>query len=235
MFKKFLGFKPQLLPTLFTIPALILLFSLSIWQFYRLDWKQDLVKEITERIALPEIELPQKFTLEDMLYRKVSLHGKFLNDYELYLYGGSIEFKGQNGYYILTPFKTDDNRMVIINRGWIPEKIKDQTSRPETLINDEAQVNGYVLKDEHKGIYTHDNQPDKNLWFYINLQEIKDYLKMPIEDFYILSEYKPKTLPIGRDVTPNIRNNHLGYALTWLFAAFSLIVIYIMYHKKKNI
>ena len=226
--------KPKLLPTLFTIPALILLFSLSIWQFSRLEWKEDLIKQINHQMQLPIINLPEEMDPNSLLYRKVKIEGKFLHDHEIYLYGGSIEFKGQNGYYILTPLQMKNNKIIIVNRGWVPESLKDPIKRPETLLDGTIEILGSVMINEEKGLYVHDNQPDRNLWFYINLEEMQSFLKMPIENFYILTEYKPNVIPIGRNVTPNIRNHHLGYALTWLFAAISLIVIYIIYHRQNS-
>lgn len=232
--KKIKCFKPKLIPTLFTIPALILLLSLSIWQFYRLNWKQELIDQINQQIQLPVITLPEQVDLGSMLYRKVKLKGKLLNDHEMYLYGGSIEFKGQNGYYILTPLRLESGQIVIVNRGWVPDSLKDPNKRLETLIDSAVEITGSIMKNEDKGIYVHDNQPDRNLWFYINLDEMKSYLNLPIQDFYILSEFQPNVIPIGRNVTPNLRNNHLGYALTWLIAAISLIFIYIMYHRESD-
>lgn len=229
---KILGFRPKLIPTLFTIPALILLLSLSFWQFQRLQWKQGLIKDITQQSQIPAIALPEHVNIESMLYRKVTAKGNFIHDQEIHLYGGSVKFKGQNGYYILTPFHLDNDQIVIVNRGWVPEKLKDRNNRPETLINHQVEITGAIMKNEEKGIYVHDNQPEQNLWFYINLKEIGSFTKLPINNYYILEEYKENSLPIGRDVTPNIRNNHLGYALTWLFSAISLMVIYIIYHRK---
>lgn len=225
-------FKPRLFPTLFTIPALILLFSLSIWQFYRLYEKEKLISEIENKNALPAILLPEKIDFNDLQYRKVRVQGEFLNDYELHMYGGTRKFKGEQGYYILTPMKLEDNRYVLVNRGWVPEKLKKPEKRTETLINDRVEVEGALMREEKKSLYIHENQLDRNLWFYINLKQIKEHLKLPIENFYILAKEEPDKLPLGKDLsTKSIHNNHLGYALTWLFSAIILIVIYIRYHR----
>ena len=232
---KILNFKPKLGPTLFTIPALILLLALSFWQFQRLQWKQALIEEINQQIKIEAIKLPENVKMPEMLYRKVFLQGKFLHDKEIHVYGGSRQFKGEVGYYILTPMITSSNRMILINRGWVPEKLKKIETRPETLIKDEVRIEGAIMKSEQRNIYVHDNQPNKNLWFHINLNEIKDHLSMPIENFYILKRDESKLLPRGRDLdSTHLRNNHLGYALTWLFSAISLLAIYIVYHQKKD-
>lgn len=86
---------------------------------------------------------------------------------------------------------------------------------------------------EKKPLYVHKNQPERNLWFYADLNEMRGFLKIPIVDFYILAKEIPKAIPRGRDLEPKLRNHHLGYALTWLFSGISLMVIYVMYHRKK--
>lgn len=231
---KIFQFKPKLIPTIFTIPALILLFSLSFWQFQRLKWKESIINEIKIQVSLPSIDLPKSDVLPDYLYRKVKIMGEFIHGKELHLYGGSRQFKGENGYYILTPLKLDDGRIVLINRGWVTEKQKDASLRPDTLLKGRLEIEGFVMKSEDRPLYVHDNQPNNNLWFYIDLAQIKEVINEPIEYFYILAKEVPNTSPRGKNLEPNIRNHHLGYALTWLFSAIILLVIYIIYHQKQD-
>lgn len=223
----------KLIPTLITIPAVILLLYLSYWQFQRLIWKENLIAQINQQIQLPVIELPNKIDIDDMLYRKVKVDGKFLHEHEVHVYAGNTKLKGGNGYYILTPLVLDDNRIVIVNRGWVPENLKNGNTRPETLINNKSKIIGAIMKTEEKGLYTHDNQPKRNIWFYINLPEIANHTNLTIEPFYILAQEEENSVLKGQNIKPNLLNNHLGYALTWLSAAISLVVIYVLYHRKK--
>lgn len=227
-----LGFKVRVIPTILTIPALILLLGLSMWQFQRLQWKQGIINNITEQSQIAPIDLPEN--MEDMTYRKVILKGEFLNEDEIHMYGGSRQFKGAPGYYIITPMRLVDNRIVLVNRGWVPEKIKSAQKRPETILTGEVEIVGSIMPAETKTLYIHDNQPNRNLWFYVNLNEIRNFLKLPIGDFYVLAKDIPDVLPRGRDLNASLRNNHLGYALTWLFSAIALMVIYILYHRGLN-
>lgn len=226
----FKNFRPKLWPTIFTVPALVLLFSLSIWQFKRMIWKENLIAQISEQTKSPSVEIPLQIDLDKMIYRKVKVKGKFLHEKELHLYGGSREFKGKNGYFILTPLATDNQRIILINRGWVIETKKNAISRPETLISEEVEIEGTIMKSETRPLYVHDNQPEKNIWFFIDLDEIKHFLDLPIDNFYIMAKDNPDESPRGKDLNPEIRNHHLGYALTWLFSAIILLVIYIRYH-----
>ena len=87
------------------------------------------------------------------------------------------------------------------------------------------------MQSEKKPLYVHDNQMSRNLWFYVDLAQMQDWLNAPIENFYILAKDVPNMTPRGRDLEPNLRNHHLGYALTWLFSAIILLVIYVIYHR----
>ena len=187
-----LGFKPKLIPTLFTIPALIILLMLSFWQFQRLHWKQDLIEQIKQQNQLQPISLPEHVDLHDMLYRKVVVKGELLNEFEMHIYGGSRRFKGDPGYYILTPMRLIDRQIVLINRGWVPEKLKEASKRPETLLKGEIEIIGSVMPTEQKALSIQNNYPQRNLWLYINLSEIKEFLQMPIKDFYILAQDNPE-------------------------------------------
>jgi surfeit locus 1 family protein len=234
--RNLLGFK--LVPTLFVAATLTLLLSLSFWQFQRLYWKQEIIAQIKHQSQMNAIDLPQYVALPEMLYRKVIAKGEFLHQHEIHIYGGSRKFKGEVGYYILTPLRLLDGKLVIVNRGWVPDKLKDSLTRPATLVKGVIEVSGTIMKNEEKGIYIHDNQPARNLWFYINLDEIRSFLKLPsdnfFENFYILAKLddNPNIMPYGRDLELSIRNHHLGYALTWLFCAISLMVIYVIYQRK---
>ena len=231
LIKKTLRFKPRLIPTLFTIPALILLLVLSFWQFQRLHWKQGLIDEIKQQSQLAVIGLPEQVELTSMLYRKVKLKGEFNHAQEIHIYGGSRQFKGGVGYYIFTPMRIENNKIIMINRGWVPEKLKDPATRPESLLKGQVEVEGAIMQSEKKPLYVHDNQMSRNLWFYVDLAQMQDWLNAPIENFYILAKDVPNMTPRGRDLEPNLRNHHLGYALTWLFSAIILLVIYVIYHR----
>ena len=88
------------------------------------------------------------------------------------------------------------------------------------------------MQSEQKSLYIHENQPERNLWFYMNLDEMRQHLNEPIENFYILAKDNPNVSPRGRDLEPNLRNNHLGYAFTWFSLAIALLTIYVIYHRR---
>ena len=55
-------------------------------------------------------------------YQRVVSEGSFNFKDQIYLY--SLNEKGKPGYDIITPFKTNNNENVLINRGWIEKELK---------------------------------------------------------------------------------------------------------------
>ena len=55
-------FRPTLGPTLFTIPALIVLVFLGSWQVQPMNWKNDLVASFEEKMAKAPVAFPQQIT-----------------------------------------------------------------------------------------------------------------------------------------------------------------------------
>src|ERR1051326_8167134 len=112
-------FRPTFWPTVFTVPAVLLMLGLGVWQIGRLQWKEGLIAERTERTTAPAIPLPEDgANLANAEYRHVSLTGEFLHDKEMFL--GARSLNGNPGYHLVTPFRLPNNRVVLVDRGWIP-------------------------------------------------------------------------------------------------------------------
>ena len=123
------GFRPRLAPTLFTVPALIVLLGLGTWQVQRLHWKEGLIAQREAMVAAPPIAPPQ--TLAEATanqFRHVAEDGVLLNDKEIYL--AATSDSGDFGYQVLTPLQEAGGRRIdFVNRGFIPLELKDPKKR----------------------------------------------------------------------------------------------------------
>ncbi len=230
-------FKPKLLPTLFTIPAIIILLCLGTWQMQRLHWKKEIISLMNEKSSAQAGDLPaDTANIEDLQYRKFLLKGHFLNDKEVHLFVGTRSIRGEAGYDLLTPLKLEDGRVVIVDRGWIPSSKKDIKLRPETISDNVVEVEGMLHKGEAKKYFTPENNIKGNLWFWIDLNSIYSFIDEKPEAFYIraLKKGEGNNLPIAGDAVIKYRNDHLEYAITWYSLAIILFVIYVLYHFKKD-
>jgi surfeit locus 1 family protein len=232
------NFRPKLAPTIITFFAFILLITLGSWQVKRLFWKNELLHSLEKQLSIPAEELESvKLDINESKYRKVKVRGEFIHSKEIYVYNGSRSSRSEQGYLIFTPFKLQNNGYVLINRGWIPAAKKSHATRLETLIDGDTQVEGYLMPGERKTFLNPANNPEKNIWFWIDLDEMRNYTELELPDFYIMqTKNKEKgVLPIGNDLSvKNVRNNHLQYAITWYSLAIALLVIFYLSQRQNR-
>jgi len=229
-----LRFRPTLRPTLFTVPAVIVMVGLCVWQVQRLFWKEGLIAERQARVAEAAIPLPAAGSdLSDLEFRKVRLEGSFQHDKELYL--GARSLNGNPGYQILTPFTLADGQVLLINRGWVPVERKLPEHRAEGQVAGPVAVEGLVRLPRGAAFMQPDNEPQHNMWFFIDLPAMAGHADLPLRtDLYVDAgpAENPGGYPLVGQTRIELPNDHLQYAITWGLLALALIVIYVAYHLK---
>jgi len=230
-------FRPRLWPTLFTIPALLMMLGLGTWQLDRLAWKTALIDSFESRAAAPPVTPPA--TVDDPAawqFRRVEATGRFLNDKELQMTGRP--FKGTAGFHVVTPFVVENGPTVLVNRGWVPSARRSPDSRPETLPEGPVSIDGIVRIAGQKGYFVPDNEPQNDIWFTVEPAEMAAHLGIgPVANYYIdalRAGERPTVLPIGADAVIHVRNEHLQYAITWFLLALTLIVVYVVWHRQAD-
>lgn len=219
-----------------TIPILAVLCLLGNWQVERLAWKLDLTEKLELRYGLPPIAIPSTVSdTDDWLYRHVSVTGRFLHTREMPLYG--VGPNGRPGYDLFTPLLSKEGRYVIINRGWVPEDMKEQSSRPETIKAGEIKVTGVLRKSWQKERFAPENDLARNLWYYGDLQAMAK--AQDLDKVFPMYLYADKSsiegeYPIGGRTRLKLVNNHLDYAMTWYGLAIVLLVIYIIFNVRRR-
>ena len=96
--------KKALLFQLFVIFFITLFCALGTWQLYRLQWKLELISEITFGLDSQPIEYSSSIKKN---YQRINAIGKFDFDKQIYLY--SLNEKGKPGYDVVTPFRKNKN------------------------------------------------------------------------------------------------------------------------------
>jgi surfeit locus 1 family protein len=233
-----LGFRPRLAPTLFTVPSLILLIGLGIWQVQRLHWKEGLIAQRNTAVAAaPTAPPPTLAEARGLEFHHVVAEGTFENDKELFLAASSDE--GESGYQIITPLVTADGRTMFVNRGFVPTELKDHAKRVAGELSGKQRVDGLLRVPPAKkpSFFLPDNRPDLNLWFWVDLPAMarQDKIIDPAP-FYIDADKTPNPggWPKGGVTRLELPNNHLQYAITWFSLAVALVVIYVLYHRNNS-
>jgi surfeit locus 1 family protein len=226
-----LRFRPTLLPTLMTVPALLVLLGLGAWQLQRLEWKEGLIAERRAGLAAAPIALPRRFDAAELSHRRVRLAGSFRHEYELYL--GARVHKGISGTEVLTPLRLDDGRTIMVNRGWVPLTRRDPATRPESLDPGRVEIAGILRPEQLDGGWLGPrNDAAAGHWFFYEVPAMARWLGLDLLPAVVeaLPGADPDRLPVGRTPEVTLVSNHLQYAITWFALALVLAVIYVVYH-----
>ncbi|MFY9589774.1 SURF1 family cytochrome oxidase biogenesis protein [Rickettsia endosymbiont of Halotydeus destructor] len=115
--------------TFFTLCTVIILIILGFWQLNRLKEKKLFLAAMDHNLTSPAVDL--KDLKDDFIYHKVKITGHFLPGQDIHLYGRRSMSKEKDGYYLVTPFKTIDDKIILVARGWF-------SNRNKSIIGDSA-------------------------------------------------------------------------------------------------
>lgn len=228
-------FRPKFWPTLITIPAVLFMLALCIWQVQRLHWKEDLIEQRIARseaapVALPEMDAD----IAALEFHRVALTGRFDHAREFYLAARSQN--GNVGYWVVTPLVlAEGGGAVLVNRGWVPNERKLPETRAEGQLAGDIKFEGIIRQPQRQAWFQPPNEPQKNTWFYLDPAEIAAVSGLPVRQDLYLDAVKaeiPGDYPVGGQTRIYLPNDHLQYAITWGALALALMVIYVLYHLK---
>ena len=217
--------------------AFLTLIGLGLWQIERLYEKEALLDHIDQALKAAPVSLPGKdewsrMQPNDYMYRKVSLSGEFDHAHEAHLFGFIVtDERGTTrpGYFILTPLRLDTGDVVFINRGFVPEALKDQSLRRAGLITGRVTLQGLMRAPERKTLFTPEDDVQKNIRFLRDPALLAASLGLPpVAPFIIDADATPVPggAPEGGHTVISVPNNHLEYALTWFALAFALVGVF---------
>ena len=228
--------RPRPVAWAFFLVAFATTLALGTWQVNRLHWKQGLIATIaTANETTPLTTLPSDASeLAALQFHKVTLKGTWRGDIEFHL--APRYWHDQFGYSIITPFTLADGRVVLVNRGWVPAAKKAPETRPETAVKGKATISGLIRVGNERNYFNPANDAVKNLWFGRDIPEMAAYAKL---DHVIpamvdrVDVQDDKHLPVPSDGRIRLRNDHLSYIITWYGIALGILVIFVVYHRKK--
>ena len=228
-----MNFRPLFWPTFVALPVLLVLLWLGTWQLQRLEWKNQLIEDFESRATSAPIDLPVGAVGPEMEFRRLELTGSFDHTREVFMTGRTYE--GNAGFHIITPFTLNDGRIILVNRGWVSESYREQEKREFTLVEGEVTVPAILRFPGKKGYFVPENEPENGFWFTVVPSQIVAHLGLGERaetGIYAATVRTSDTieLPIAARTETNLRNSHLGYAITWYGIACALIGVYLAFH-----
>ncbi len=215
--------------------AFAVLLSLGAWQVYRLQWKEALLQSIQLRTASPSKPLAELELLHarsgEIDYWPVTATGRFEHINERHFFA---THKGASGFYIYTPLRLADSRILFVNRGFVPYDRKDPVARAEGQVQGEVTVTGLArdrLTSKPSWVVP-DNDPNENIYYWKDLESMARAggyrLDGVVVPFFVDADAAPNPggLPVGGVTIVDLPNNHLQYAITWFGLAAALAGVF---------
>lgn len=227
--------KPTLLKlTLLAATGFAMLVALGAWQLQRLSWKQGLIERVEARAHGDPVSLDEALRRssvdDDIEYLRVRAQGTYLNGKERHLY---TVVDGRPGWRVVTPLQTPRGQVVMIERGFVPDMLKEPATRKEGLIEGPTTVTGLARAPGKANAFTPDNDLPRNRWFWRDLDGmaasvLNTQQRERLVPFFIEAEASqvPGGWPQGGVTVINFSNRHLEYAVTWFGLALALALVY---------
>src|SRR6478672_5357954 len=145
---------------------------LGTWQLERLSWKLNLIATVDSHMAAEPVSLDQilHMSADEAQYRKVTLSGRFDHAKEAYIFATAAE--GVAVYHVLTPFRMDDGRILMVDRGAVPQDRLDPATRAAGNVEGETKVTGVWRVPDPPGAFTPKPDPRKRIWYARDLSGI---------------------------------------------------------------
>jgi len=235
-------------PTLLTLIGLAVLGGLGTWQLERKAWKERLIAALASRSAAPPVPatatwpgLPCFDTLapgsgNPCEFQAVAVRGTFDHTRERHIFTAAPDvagLSGGRGYWVFTPLHLEGNgHTVFVNRGYVPEPLKDPTQRVIGQTTQAVEITGLYRSAQERSWFDAANDPARNVWFVRSPAEL-----WPVdENEPVLDEhwaYVDATGPEPAGGWPKplagkiaLTNRHFVYAITWYGLALTLLGVY---------
>lgn len=235
-------FKPMPWLTGIVAMMLVILISLGVWQFQRLQWKTDLLAEVEASVTAPPLtsleDLERAIAADEPVdFRRIVFQSSPVAGEPIY-----AVYRTQQGGIYWDLFQQYSNIFGRFETVLDDAKPDGTAVSPATLVAD-IHV-GYVREDHPMGTVEGwlKSKPNRttNRWFKFNqtgdwgdedtrLSHYIDIEQTLPFDTADRGQAAASALPVRR---PTIRNNHRDYMLTWFSFAILLVIFYGLIHKR---
>ncbi|MGD9925911.1 MAG: SURF1 family protein [Pseudorhodoplanes sp.] len=222
-----------LVPAVITMVGLATLVSLGVWQLQRKAWKEDLIATLDAQLKAAPVPLPPppewgNLTPENAEYRRVRFSANFQNENDALLFTGASALRPdikEPGYFVFSPVTLPDGRRVVVNRGFL------QSDRYPGRAGTE-EITGYIRFAESPSTlraWLVPEEESRRVWLIRDHRDMARTKKWgEVAPFYIDQELPvpPDGFPKPGPLAVKLKNDHLGYAITWFGLAAALAAVF---------
>lgn len=230
----------SLLVCVFGLVVIFFLASLGVWQLGRADQKQTLLAGASAKMRKAPISLEglleDEQRMGDIRYTRVQVEGCFISDKQ-FLLDNQIK-KGVVGYNVITPFVTQSKRLVLVDRGWVPQGISRELIPDLSLEKDCARFDATVYVPLGKAYALGGMDDGEITW-----PRIIQFLDFPAMGARLGQPALPFTLRMAPEgalgykrewrVVSSAPGKHLAYAFQWFAMAIAVLVLMVLNAKRR--
>jgi surfeit locus 1 family protein len=233
------------------LAALAVILGLGIWQLQRKAWKEALIARLEAQARRPPVPLDLARLRDEPVaaweFSLAEASGRFLHALEFHVW--TPQRQG-SAWTVFTPFELADAGtdryvpIVMVARGIVPDAVKSPSARRPGQVDGRVSIIGRLRAGEIPGTFAATADIARNQWHARDIRAMRrvvaealvaasasgnaDEAAAAIPDAYleIQAEPPPGGWPRPMLAPVNLRNDHLGYALTWFGIAATLLGVY---------
>lgn len=215
------------------IVTMVLTFALGSWQIERHYEKLEKNKILAK--SFDNIDtLPLEVNNKDHTYHMFNVTGVF--DFAKQVAIGPRNVNNQIGRFIYTILYTNDNRTLLVNRGFV---LEDAVNKVNTIgVSKPYNIKVILIANKGKKWFVPKNNPEKGSWVYVDTKEIGDFFGDELANYYF---NLMQDIGINDGVKPFISqadyklfNPHYKYAIFWFSIFFTLLIMILIFYKRRN-
>ena len=216
----------------FSIFFVIVFVFLGVWQIERAAHKEGLLQAFNSEQESPPIRL----TSQSPDWSRVFVDGIFDSSRQI-LIDNQIH-KGKVGYKIFTPFRFDDNKIVLVDRGWIAQG-QSRSDLPQlNILEKKSRIIATVTSPE-QGVLA-GSELLTNEWPRVSqtkaVEVIASAFKEPILDIVLVLDPGSSQITEFIQIKPFAITplKHYGYAMQWFTMSIVLLGMFLYALKREK-
>jgi surfeit locus 1 family protein len=216
----------------FSIFFVIVFVFLGVWQIERAAHKEGLLQAFNSEQESPPIRL----TSQSPDWSRVFVDGIFDSTRQI-LIDNQI-YKGKVGYKIFTPFRFDDNKIVLVDRGWIAQG-QSRSDLPQlNILEKKSRIIATVTSPE-QGVLA-GSELLTNEWPRVSqtkaVEVIASAFKEPILDIVLVLDPGSSQITEFIQIKPFAITpvKHYGYAMQWFTMSIVLLGMFLYALKREK-
>ncbi|MDA7562816.1 SURF1 family protein [Gammaproteobacteria bacterium] len=216
----------------FSIFFVIVFVFLGVWQIERAAHKEGLLQAFNSEQESP----PVRLTSQSPDWSRVFVDGIFDSSRQI-LIDNQIH-KGKVGYKIFTPFRFDDNKIVLVDRGWVAQG-QSRSDLPQlNILEKKSRIIATVTSPE-QGVLA-GSELLTNEWPRVSqtkaVEVIASAFKEPILDIVLVLDPGSSQITEFIQIRPFAITpvKHYGYAMQWFTMSIVLLGMFLYALKREK-